>query len=133
MFACHDGWHVVAHEGAPTFVRVAIRLRDDHGTYVYQVGSAPDAAECRTVWCHGGNGVPWICTACGEPISARVYDPYRPLPHHSFKKALVDPFVYFVDPQNCLPKSIRGTHATLAMRAYYARLEQSSVTDREGG
>lgn len=99
---------------------------------MYRVGSAPDDAACTTIWCYGTRGAPWTCTSCGEAISARRYDPYRPLSQHSFGKALVDPFLYWVDFERCLPISIRREHATLAMRAYYARLEQSSVTDPKG-
>lgn len=132
MFTCTDGWHVVERAAGLLYVRVAIRLRDEHGTYVYLIGSAPDDSVCQTIWCYGPSGTPWTCSACGEAISARVYDPFRPWGQHSFRKALVDPFLYWVDLEQCLPISVRRAHATLAMRAYYARLEQSSVTDPSG-
>jgi hypothetical protein len=74
MFTCHDGWHVVAHAGHGSYVRVAVRLRDEQGTYVYRVGPVPDDEACRTIWCYGDKGVPWTCTECGEPISAPVYN-----------------------------------------------------------
>ena len=77
MFTCHNGWHVVDRAGDAPYVRVAVRLRDEHGTYVYRVGSAPDNAICGTIWCYADKGVPWTCSACGEAISARVYDPFR--------------------------------------------------------
>ena len=77
MFTCQDGWHVVDHAGDVTYVRVAVRLRDQHGTYVYRVGLAPDDATCGTIWCYGDKGVPWTCAACSEAISAPVYDPFQ--------------------------------------------------------
>ena len=77
MFTCHDAWHVVEHAGDLTYVRVAVRLRDEHGTYVNRVGSAPDDATCRTIWCYGDKGMPWTCTACSEAILAPVYDPIQ--------------------------------------------------------
>lgn len=78
MFTCHDGWHVIDHAGDSAYVRVAVRLRDRHGTYVYRIGSGPDDAACGTIWCYGDKGVPWTCTACGEAISASVFDPLQP-------------------------------------------------------
>jgi hypothetical protein len=33
MFTCRDGWHVVARAGELTYVRVAVRLRDEHGSH----------------------------------------------------------------------------------------------------
>lgn len=77
MFTCHDGWHVVDHAGDVTYVRVAVRLRDGYGTYVYRVGAVPDDEACGTIWCYPDKGVPWTCTACGKAISARVYDPFQ--------------------------------------------------------
>jgi hypothetical protein len=133
MFTCHDGWHVVDHAGGVAYVRVAVRLRDEHGTYVYRVGVVPDDAACGTIWCYGDNGVPWTCAACGEPISAQTYDPLAPTRRRSSETALVEPFLRFVDPDRLLSTRTRRRHAMLAMRAYYARLEQSSVTNHEGG
>ena len=78
MFICHDGWHVVGDPGELMYARVGVRLRDEHGTYIYRIGSVPDDKECRTIWCYGDRGVPWTCAACGEAISARMYDPLRP-------------------------------------------------------
>lgn len=129
MFTCHDGWHVVEYAGRVAYVRVAVRLRDGLGTYVYRVGSAPEDAACRTIWCYGDKGVPWMCTACGDAISASVYNPLAPTRRRSSKVALVEPFLRFVDPEGHLDKRTRRRHATLAMRAYYERLECSTVTD----
>jgi hypothetical protein len=61
MFTCRDGWHVVARAGELTYVRVAVRLRDEHGTYGYRVGEAPDDAVCGTIWCYGDESKPWTC------------------------------------------------------------------------
>jgi hypothetical protein len=128
-FTCRDGWHVVARAGELTYVRVAIRLRDQYGTYVYRVGVVPDDAACGTIWCYGDEGKPWACTACGNSISARIHNQLRPTRRRSWKMALVEPFLFFVDPDGQLDRRTRQRHATLAMRAYYARIEQSEATD----
>ena len=54
--------------------------------------------------------------------------PFEPVAGRSFTEALVEPFRDFVDPDKHLDRRTRRTHATLAMRAYYARLEHSAVT-----
>ena len=56
MFICHDGWHVVGDPGELTYARVAVRLRDEHGTYIYRIGSVPDDKECRMIRCYGSFG-----------------------------------------------------------------------------
>ncbi|MFI5259389.1 MAG: hypothetical protein ACHQ01_07265 [Candidatus Limnocylindrales bacterium] len=129
MFTCHDGWHVVEHAGDVTYVRVAVRLRDKHGTYVYRIGTAPDVATCGTIWCYPDKGVPWTCCSCREAISARVCNPFQPEAGLTCEKALVRPFYHFIDPHQRLDSRTRRRHATLAMRAYYARLEHAMVTD----
>jgi hypothetical protein len=50
IFTCHDGRHVVDHAGDVTYVLVAVRLSDMHGTCVYPVGTAPDDVTCGMVW-----------------------------------------------------------------------------------
>jgi hypothetical protein len=106
-----------------------VRLRDAHGTYVYRVGSIPDAAACTTIWCYGDKGVPWTSTAGGEPIWAHLQPISQPTRRRSWRMALVEPFMFFVDPEGELDKETRRRRATLAMRAYYARLEHSTVTE----
>ena len=128
MFTCREGWHVIARAGEIKYVRAAVRLRGEHGPHAYRVGSAPDDAAPGTIWCYSEDGNPWTCSACGSPISARIYNPLRPTRRHSLRQALVEPFLFFVDPDGQLDWRTRYWHATLAMRAYYARLEQSDVT-----
>ena len=72
MFTCHDGWHVVGKPADPTYVRLAVRLRDEQGTYLYRVGSRPESAACTTIWCYGDRGVPWTCIACGRAVVAHT-------------------------------------------------------------
>jgi hypothetical protein len=123
FFPCQDGWHVVGYAGYIRFARVAARLDDEHGTYVYRVGRTPKDAECRNTWCYAERGVPWSCILCAEAIDGYGYEPFAPSRRASFKKSLIEPFLSVVDPEGRLDKRTRKRRATRTMRAYYARLE----------
>jgi hypothetical protein len=122
MFTCRDGWHVVARAGEFAYVRAAARLYGQRGTYAYRVGPVPDDGACETIRSAGDEGMPWTCSACGSFIWACSANPFQPTRRRSWRLALVEPFLSAVDPDGQLDRRTRQRHATLAMRAYYARI-----------
>ncbi len=76
-YTCQFGWHVVrdflclwSPDGSGSmFVRFNGRLRDRHGTCVYQVAAKPSEAKARRVWAYEDHGRSWVCLACGEQIA----------------------------------------------------------------
>jgi hypothetical protein len=125
MSPCANGSHVVDDAADPTYVRIAVRLNDENGTYVYLVGGAPDRAVCRPIWCYGERGVPWTCVACGEPIAGPRYRSPNFDSPRAIRRRLLEPFLLAVDPHRELPPTTRRRRAILAMRAFYARREHS--------
>ena len=77
IYTCQLGWHLVrdflrlwSRDGSGSmFVRFNGRLRDRHGTCVYQVASEPIETEARRVWAYDDHGRSWVCLVCGEPIA----------------------------------------------------------------
>lgn len=69
MTPCGPRWHQLwLTDDEVTWFRLGTRMRDAQGTYIYRFGPKPDDSQCRTIWCYGDKGVPWICQACGERI-----------------------------------------------------------------
>ena len=58
MSLCKRGWHRVGEPDDLVYVRLAVRMRDRFGTYVYRVGPKPRDAVCHTIWCYGDRGKP---------------------------------------------------------------------------
>jgi hypothetical protein len=76
MTPCGPTWHRLAVDDRDhIWFRLAVRMNDQQGTYIYRLGPEPDDDQCRAIWCYGDKGVPWTCAACGQVISA---DRYRP-------------------------------------------------------
>ena len=74
MAPCGPKWHQLAMSGGGTvWFRLAVRMGDECGTYIYRMGPEPNDAACRTIWCYGDKGVPWTCTACGTEVAGRRY------------------------------------------------------------
>jgi hypothetical protein len=59
----------VAGATGPTYVRFGARIGGEHPAIVYRFGPRPDDGACRTLWDYESKGEPWICDACGRPIS----------------------------------------------------------------
>ena len=78
MTTCGPIWHQRALDDGFIWFRLAVRMNDEFGTYIYRAGPEPDDAHCRTIWCYGDHGAPWICSACGQAISAERYRPPKP-------------------------------------------------------
>ena len=77
MTPCGPTWHQrAASDGGTIWFRLATRMNDEHGTYIYRMGPAPDDDACRTIWCYGDKGVPWTCSACGDAVSTERHRPY---------------------------------------------------------
>ena len=69
MSPCGPTWHQRWLEGGTVvWFRLATRMRDELGTFIYRFGSEPDDAHCRTIWCYGDKGRPWRCDACREDV-----------------------------------------------------------------
>ena len=76
MAPCGPRWHRLTQpDGHAVWFRLAVRMADEHGTYIYRLGPEPDDASCRTIWCYGDGGVPWTCSACGSQIDSKRYRP----------------------------------------------------------
>lgn len=77
MATCTAPWHqYFLPDGDIVWFKLAARLRDKQGTYIYKIGPAPDESVCRTLWCH--NGKPLTCHACGNAISKERYALTKP-------------------------------------------------------
>ena len=72
MAPCSLVWHqLVFPDGRNMWFRLAFRINDELGTYVYRMGPVPDDAACRDIWCSNRKlGAPWACSACGDLVSA---------------------------------------------------------------
>ncbi len=69
MAVCGPVWHQLDPNAYDiVWFRLATRMRDEHGTYIYRVGREPSDDACRTIWCYGDRGVAWICGECRQSI-----------------------------------------------------------------
>ena len=83
MSSCGPTWHQRwLEDGRVVWFRLATRLGNAFGTYVYRFGPSPDDSECRTIWCYGDRGRPWRCDVCREDIDApmRGFSATQPSP-----------------------------------------------------
>jgi hypothetical protein len=70
LAVCRIGWHQQRVAQGLVFFRVAIRLGDEVGIYLYRIAAQPLEFMARTIWCYSEMGVPWTCAACGQAVDA---------------------------------------------------------------